>query len=76
MIKCDKHRKDHIGGCMWCGKKLCEFCIAKRDGVKLYCDKCVGALGGIRREHLPPVHEPLPSAGRRFVLRNGFLEER
>ncbi|GEM_PF-2015498 len=75
MIKCDKHRKDHIGGCMWCGKKLCELCVAKREGVKLYCDKCVNLLGNIRRESLPQVgSQPLPVSGRRFVMRNGYLE--
>lgn len=75
MMKCDRHKKDHIGGCMWCGKRLCEFCIAKRDGHKFYCDKCAGVLGGVRREHLPPVgRTPLPSSGRRFVMKNGCLE--
>jgi hypothetical protein len=76
MIRCDKHRKEHIGGCMWCGKRLCELCIARREGSKLYCDKCAVQLGGIRREHLPPIStEPSPPAtGRRFVLKNGYLE--
>lgn len=76
MIKCDKHRKDHIGGCMWCGKRICEFCIAKRDGGKLYCVKCSVQLDGVRREHLPPVstRPSSPVSGRRFVMRNGYLE--
>jgi len=76
MIKCDKHRKDLVGGCMWCGRRLCEFCIARREGSKLYCDKCAVQLGGIRREHLPTIEEQPrpPAAGRRFVLKNGYLE--
>jgi hypothetical protein len=74
-MKCDKHRKDHVGGCMWCGKRLCEFCVAKREGVKLYCDKCIDLLCGVRRDPLPNVgRQPLPSAGRRFVIKNGYLE--
>jgi hypothetical protein len=75
-MKCDKHRKDHVGGCMWCGKRLCQFCIAKREGSKLYCDKCAINLGGVRREHLPRVNtqERAPATGRRFVLKNGYLE--
>ncbi len=75
MIRCDKHRKDHVGGCMWCGRKLCEFCIAKRDGKKFYCDKCCGTLGGIRRERLPQVaqRQPLSPTGKRFKLKNGYL---
>jgi hypothetical protein len=76
MIKCDKHKKDHVGGCMWCGKRVCEFCIAKREGSKLYCEKCAINLGGIRRERLPQMSaEPSPPAGgKRFVLKNGYLE--
>jgi hypothetical protein len=74
-MRCDKHRKDHVGGCMWCGRRLCEFCVAKRDGGKLYCDKCQSNLGGIRRERLPQLSLPRPPAnGRRFVLKNGYLE--
>lgn len=74
-MKCDKHRKDHVGGCMWCGKRLCEFCVAKREGVKLYCDKCIGLLGNVRRDPLPNVgRQPLPSAGKRFVIKDGYLE--
>lgn len=76
MIKCDKHKKDHVGGCMWCGRRLCEFCIAKRDGGKFYCEKCAVQLGGIRRERLPQIEERSnpPATGRRFVLKNGYLE--
>lgn len=74
MIRCDKHRKDFIGGCMWCGRRLCELCIVKRDRSKLYCDKCVGMLSGIRRDHLPRVgSQPLPASGRRFLVRDGYL---
>ncbi|MEM3154718.1 MAG: hypothetical protein QW165_04100 [Candidatus Woesearchaeota archaeon] len=62
---------------MWCGRRLCEFCIAKREGIKLYCDKCSVQLGGIRRERLPrlDVQPRPPATGRRFVLRNGYLEQ-
>lgn len=75
MIKCDKHRKDHLAGCMWCGKRLCELCVAKRDGGKFYCDKCVVLLGSVRRERLPHVgRQPLPSGGKRYVMKNGYLE--
>ena len=75
-MRCDKHRKDQIGGCMWCGRRLCPFCIAKKEGSKLYCVKCAVNLGGIHREHLPPVdlHPRPPATGKRFVLKNGYLE--
>lgn len=75
-MRCDKHKKDQNCGCMWCGKRLCEFCIAKRDGGKFYCEKCAVQLGGVRREHLPVFEprEPVPATGKRFVLKNGYLE--
>ncbi len=76
-MRCDKHKKDQIGGCMWCGRRLCQFCIAKKDGGKLYCEKCAVSLGGVRREHLPTLvsAEPTaPAVGRRYVLKNGYLE--
>jgi len=61
---------------MWCGRRLCELCIAKKDGGKLYCEKCAVQLGGVRREHLPTFEprEPSPATGKRFVLKNGYLE--
>lgn len=75
MNRCDKHRKDQVSGCMWCGKRLCELCIAKREGSKVYCEKCCVSLGGVRRERLPELGVPRPPAGgRRFVLKNGYLE--
>lgn len=75
MKKCDKHKKDYVGGCMWCGTRLCELCIAKQEGVKLYCEKCYVKLGSVRRERLPQFGVPRPpSNGRRYVLKNGYLE--
>ena len=75
-MKCDKHRKDQVGGCMWCGRRLCEYCIVKREGSKFYCEKCCVNLSGIRRERLPQVDtQPRPPVtGKRFVLKNGYLE--
>ena len=74
-LKCNQHRKDTIGDCMWCGRKLCELCIAKKEGIKLYCDKCIVHLSRVRRERLPPaMPRPPPSGGRRFVIKNGYLE--
>ncbi len=73
-MKCDKHKKDQVVGCMWCGRRLCEFCIARSDGKKYYCEKCVSLLGGVRREHLPPIKQPLPPAGRRLAIKDGYLE--
>jgi hypothetical protein len=73
-MKCEKHKKDHVGGCQWCGKRVCEFCVAKQVGKKLYCEKCASMLGGIQKPHLPKVgREPMPPQGRRFVMKDGFL---
>ena len=76
-MKCDKHRMIHVGGCMWCGRRLCESCVARRERSKIYCDKCRSRLGVVRREHLPKIgKQPLPVAGKRFIFRNGYLELR
>lgn len=50
--RCIKHRKDLTAVCNWCGARLCNLCIAHRDGRKVYCDKCSQKL------------EPLQSAPR------------
>ena len=39
-MKCNKHGKDLLGSCQWCGRELCEMCIAKRMGRKVYCRNC------------------------------------
>jgi len=54
MEKCHKHSKEIVGGCMWCSKRLCEFCIARKEGLKLYCENCAQQLGPPRRT-LPKV---------------------
>ena len=77
MMRCDRHKKEYLGGCMWCGKRLCELCVSKRDGSKIYCEKCVISLGGVARESLPLAErsdEVIPSGGRRFVFKKGYLE--
>ena len=74
MNKCDRHKKEHVGSCMWCGKKVCEFCVAKQEGTKKYCEKCAIQLGGVRREPLPRIGKmPLPASGRKFKFENGYL---
>ena len=49
MDRCYAHRKDLIGDCIWCGKKLCVLCIARKEGRKLYCELCSASLGPPRR---------------------------
>ena len=56
MEKCPKHSKDIVGGCMWCSKRLCEFCIARKEGLKLYCEICAQQLGPPRRT-IPKVEQ-------------------
>ncbi|HLC32757.1 MAG TPA: hypothetical protein VJJ82_02945 [Candidatus Nanoarchaeia archaeon] len=80
MIKCDKHKKDHIGACMWCGKKLCEHCIVKQEGSKYQCEKCAITLSGMRRATIPRVsdapaqmaHQPL-KRNQKIVFEDGYL---
>jgi len=59
---------------MWCGRKLCEECIAKKEGIKLYCVKCIVQLSRVRRERLPSTATRTPSGGRRLVFKDGYLE--
>jgi len=73
-MRCEKHKKDHVGGCQWCGKRVSEFCVAKQEGKKLYCEKCASMLGDIQKPILPKVgREPLPAQGRRYAMKNGYL---
>ena len=47
---------------MWCGKQLCELCVARKEGTKVYCEVCAQQLGPPRRtipkvENKPVVQE-------------------
>lgn len=88
-MRCPTHRRDQLGPCNWCGAKLCELCIAKQEGRKLYCEKCAINLLPFKRERLPAVMPkpvaapPLPVSPaeqpvkRRFVLgKDGYFELR
>lgn len=76
MLRCDKHRKDFIGACMWCGKKVCEYCIAKQEGAKAYCEKCTALLEGMQRATIPkvePIKQPTLKKGQKLVFEDGYL---
>ena len=47
MNKCFQHNKNAAGNCNWCGKAICENCVAKYDGKKIYCSKCAAELSPI-----------------------------
>jgi len=49
MVKCLEHTRESVGPCMWCGKKLCDKCIAHQEGRKLYCEKCAQQLNPISK---------------------------
>jgi hypothetical protein len=71
---------------MWCGKKLCEHCIAKQEGKKYYCENCAVRLVQYKREPLPKpapreaitaqiTAQTQPAVKRRFVLgKDGYFE--
>lgn len=83
-MRCTEHRKDFEGDCTWCGKKLCEYCIAKTEGRKFYCEHCTAQLSMYKRTKLPqakskeimqeePVQEQ-PKKKPKFVLdKDGYL---
>lgn len=52
-MKCLRHSKEAEYQCQWCGKKICELCIGKTDGKKVYCHDCYNKIGHIRRDKLP-----------------------
>jgi hypothetical protein len=54
-MRCLKHHRTIVGACQWCGKQLCQNCVAKSEGSKIYCEKCAIQLSGIRRAKVPPV---------------------
>ncbi len=70
MDKCIKHNKELVSGCMWCGKRLCDFCIARKEGLKAYCEKCAQQLGPPRRS-IPAVvtRQEVPIIERRTTPR-------
>ncbi len=75
-MKCEKHKKDHVGGCQWCGKRICQYCVARADGKKLFCEKCTGILSPLTREHMPVLKEaPQVVSGERpkFIMKDGYL---
>jgi hypothetical protein len=37
--KCMRHQIECLYNCGWCGKSICEECVATANGKK-YCDKC------------------------------------
>ncbi|MBI4140524.1 hypothetical protein HY485_01660 [Candidatus Woesearchaeota archaeon] len=53
MNKCLTHTRETIGTCMWCGKNLCDKCIAHQDGRKLYCENCYTQLSPIGQQKIP-----------------------
>jgi len=60
-MKCSNHRKDLVQDCNWCGNRICRLCIERKDGIKVYCQKCTPILAGLRRVRLPPATSlPLP----------------
>lgn len=82
---CWEHSKEFVGNCTWCGKPLCVVCIAKEDGKKIYCRKCLSSLEEIKPfENSKPLvreigEEPLPRKTIRkispdaYELDNGYI---
>ncbi|MCX8147219.1 MAG: hypothetical protein N3D84_02005 [Candidatus Woesearchaeota archaeon] len=57
-MKCEKHGKDIIGTCQWCGRPLCKFDVGKKMGKKMFCSQCSIELGSyIQRKQLEQIKE-------------------
>jgi len=82
-MRCTKHKKQIIGNCNWCGKPICPLCVAKKDGRKLYCEKCAKQLAGVKRIKLPkpkpiprqekPVEKQMDSKKKLVLDEDGYL---
>ena len=66
-MRCVKHHRTTIGACQWCGKQLCPFCVAKKEGQKLYCEKCTILLSGVKKAKLPPLKQAKPEEKKDIV---------
>jgi hypothetical protein len=84
-MRCTEHKREFNCPCNWCGKKLCEMCIAKQEGKKYYCEHCAVSLVPYKIERRPvmaapkmeaPVQQQQPQAvKRRFVMgKDGYFE--
>ncbi|MBW3019254.1 hypothetical protein KY329_03655 [Candidatus Woesearchaeota archaeon] len=51
-MRCNQHKKDLLYQCSWCGKKICELCIGRKEGNKVYCQHCHDKLKEIKRERI------------------------
>lgn len=60
-MRCIKHKKAVISNCTWCGKHVCALCVAKKEGKKVYCEKCAIQLAGVKRVKLPKVEKNPPT---------------
>jgi len=57
-MKCQRHNKETIGVCTWCGRELCRLCISKTDGSKKYCSHCVNEIGDlIKKRQIDKIKE-------------------
>jgi len=78
MERCFQHRKDLVGDCIWCGKRLCQLCIARKEGRKLYCDACAERLGPMRRTiprvEAPPTQQAAPQKRKPYLDKDGFVD--
>jgi hypothetical protein len=54
-MRCTKHRRNTVGACNWCGKQVCPYCIGKKEGKKIYCEKCSMRLSTVKRAKMPAV---------------------
>lgn len=65
--RCLKHQIECTFNCGWCGKPICEDCVASAGGKK-YCDKCWQK----KKQSAPQQLEPTarPTSGPRIPIKN------
>lgn len=52
-MKCNYHGKELEHTCVWCGSKICELCIGKKEGNKVFCSRCVESIGDFKKARIP-----------------------
>ncbi|MBI4450468.1 hypothetical protein HY642_00705 [Candidatus Woesearchaeota archaeon] len=74
--RCVQHKRDFEGDCMWCGKKLCQFCIARTEGKKLYCGACATGLSRFPRQSVPKAGNRAVAEEKkqRLIVKDGYVE--
>ncbi len=74
MALCKDHKRFVVGGCILCGKELCDRCVARSEGVKVWCPSCSRRMRIIpyERVKLEDIKKPAPNKKIEFPNKSYF----